>query len=567
MRSSVWLAALLVAGCTEASFDLGTADPDIGADEGTGDVSAEGGDAVTDTGHADTGAGDSSAVDTGTDSGTPVDTGPKDTGLLDTGLLDTGPLDTGVPDTGKLDTGLSDTGVADTGVVDSTVTDTGVSDTGTADSGAADTGVADSTVTDSGVTDTGTADTGTADTGVTDTGVADTGVADSTVTDSGASDTGVVDGTTDTSFCSPVSDTSTDIFVNAGAAPGGNGSYACPLKSVVAAANLPLGAVSRTIHVKAATYTETDSVRLKNGVTLIGEGGVVTIKAASVAACLSGGEKCAVVMEMGSTIDSVTIDASTTTMGIVGPPSTGGSAASIKIKNTTVTGALQDGGVLLAGGTVTASHFDGNNHSGLVAKGGRVIVNTSSSFSANLGKADATAPSVGGLVIAGGATLDFQSGEAGGNSAHGVVFDAALGSTITSDVINNLLAKGNTGIGLAVFTPNRTYLTVRSSTFVNNQIGIFLQFNMTFSNIYDLGTYSSSGNNKFSADASTKTLLLLCGSGYAGSTAAIDNTWPTCAPKQYAQSSCDPPASYQDITYKSATATTNPVDTSNCKAG
>jgi len=411
----------------------------------------------------------------------------------------------------------------------------------------------------------------------------DTNPADSaggeTTTDAGG-DTAVPpgDAPADTAWpdaaCTAPTADATDVYVDGSVAATGLGAASCPFKTILEATKAPLNpTVTRTIHVKAGSYAETDALLLKGNMRLFGEFGVVKLSGGSSAPCAPSPERCNISMEHGAIVDSFDVDAKQVGNGIFapgGPTPTGGTA--LIVRNTSVHSSQKDGIVLLAGGELGPNvHVDENGAAGVIARAGRVhVVAGTNTFDNNKGKGvwvGSTYYAAGGMVLY-NATLDFEGGSASNNASGGVSFDwgSTAGST-TTQKITGLVAKGNNS-GLTL-PGNQSGLVLRKSTLTKNvTYGLWLGWNNTRSNKWDIGDATSGGGNVFGGKSENngKVGIFLCGSGLTASQPADGNSFTNCPPTQTIVPNCDAyPPSYADIGYVTAksitpaTAGANPV--------
>jgi hypothetical protein len=324
------------------------------------------------------------------------------------------------------DTGTGDETAIDTGTGEETSTDTGSDDTGSDDTGSPDdTGMASETSADDGgdATTDGTTTDGAseaADDGGTE--AASDGASTETGGDTAVADSGpdvLPDGADAAVVCGTLSATATDVYVDKSSAMPSVGTLACPFHTIKEGTDLAAVA-GRTIHVKggsgstAVTYTETGSLQVKTGVTLLGDGELVTKIVAS--GTCSGGN-CAVQVANGGTLDG--FDITSAGNGIV----TADGTTPAVVQNVNVHNA-QDGIVVLgtanfgsatAGGNVQSKSNSGN---GVHVKGtgtlhvySTTLPATDNSFSANQGE---------GIFVEGTARLVFDGGTVNNNKSNGI---------------------------------------------------------------------------------------------------------------------------------------------------
>jgi len=369
---------------------------------------------------------------------------------------------------------------------------------------------------------------------------------------------------TDTGCVAPGPD-ATDVYVDGSTATTGKGSSGCPFKTILEATTLALNpSVTRTIHVKSGSYNETDVLRLKGNMRLVGEFGVVNLTGGSVAACTPSSEKCDVQMDSGAVIDNFAIDAKNNGNGIVGGGTTVSGGAPFVVKNTSVKNAQKDGVQTFSSGDLGPNvHIDENGYSGVAARGGTLhVIAGTNSFDKNKGTAfiaGGYAPR-GGIVIYGYGVIDFEGGTANENKMHGIVFDGGSNST-TEQKITGLIAQNNGGGGLSV-NHSQGAVTLRKSTLTKNvSYGAWFSYNTAINNKFDFGTVASPGGNVFggASEKNGKVGIFLCGSGLTASQAGEGNKWAACAPTQGSVPNCDSwPSSYVDVGYRTA-ASISPV--------
>jgi hypothetical protein len=491
-------------GCGGASVDLsGIGDDDASTDDASSLDAVGGSDGAT---------GDSpGTVPTGSDATLGDDTGALDTGVADTGVIDSGLADTGVADTGVADTGVADTGVADTGVADTGVADTGVADTGVADTGVADTGVADTGVADTGVADTGVADTGVADTGVGDTGVVDTGVVDTGATDSGG--------------CGVLGANPADVYVDGTVTATGNGTAACPFKTILEATSLaaPTGGVARTIHVAGGSsgaplvYREKAQIVIPASVTLLGTDGFAAteIDVTTDGTCTGFTERCSVYVN-GGALDGFTVHAAANDGVAIG-----GGTTKVAVSRTRVTAAKGAGFYVVGSASFVGVRADHNAGNGLTAQvagflggtgavtiGSDAALGIDSSFDHNGGA---------GLSIGASVALDATNVTASFNTGDGLHLVAAAfsigGTTTTSTVTGGAFSdNGDTSHVVAgVFVEQGVGLKVRGAEAKRNTgVGVVVRVANTTRALVDLGTAADHGCNAFGNGADVNTLAGVC---------------------------------------------------------
>ncbi len=349
--------------------------------------------------------------------------------------------------------------------------------------------------------------------------------------------------------CVPPTADSTDLYVDAAVGTTGKGAAGCPFKTIVEASSFALtGGVKRTIHVKTGSYDEKDAIRLEPGVTLVSEGGPSKLAGGSTAPCAPSPEKCLLAMKGGSTVDGFNMDAKSVGIGIFG---SGGPPV---VRKTAVKSAQRDGGVFLNGADLAEVHFDANGNAGVLVRAGKLrVLGTANTFDANKGKGTWVSGSyiaAGGIVLY-GAELEFEGGSASNNQSGGVAWDWGTPGPSSVQKITGLVAKGNAGGGLTL--QPQSSLTLRKSTLTKNaDYGLWLTYNSSLSNVFDLGTAGSPGGNVFGggSDKNGKVGMFLCRSGKTGTQVAEGDAFATCAPSQGQAPNCDSfPASYADVGY------------------
>jgi len=321
----------------------------------------------------------------------------------------------------------------------------------------------------------------------------------------------------------------------------------------------------RTVHVKAATYTESNVVRVRARVSLVGDGASTTkITGGSATTYCSGppvasSAPCMVYVEAGGSVDGFTVlfTASTTNGdGMVLGDETG--VAPI-VKNVTVTGAPRQGIFTLGAADLGPNlHADKNGSSGVSSTGLTSVplrvFGTTNTFDGN----------AFGLGVLGAAYLTFEGGSASGNSVHGLALSGPTGTA--KHVVNKLVAKNNAYVGVSV--SSQASLTLRDSIMLKNGDG--LRFYYGSSNKLDIGTSTSPGNNVFNApttDANLHTGVCLSSAPGTGAQAANGNKWTACPVVQTAVTACDGTGPARDAAYAPTTAGPNPLVTTGCAVG
>lgn len=428
-------------------------------------------------------------------------------------------------------------------------------DAGTAPAEEFDSGTAE-TSTPENETSTGeTGDTSTSETGD-DTSVEETA-------DTATSETSEETSTSDAADagCGALSATATDVYVDKASTKPSVGTAECPFKTIKEATDL--AAVSgRKIHVKGggsslATYTETGSLKVKGGVTLVGDGAAST-KIVATGGCGEG--TCAVEVAAGGTVDGFNI--SSTGHGIV--TLDGGTDATVK--NVLVTGG--EDGLLVLGPAALTGNVQANKNvkSGLHGKGSKTIKvsGTGNEFNEN---------EINGIEIEGNVRLELTGGAANSNKSHGVHLKSTTAASSTArHSISGLTANSNgrSSSGTVIATASGIVLestgslTLRNTKVLTNSHHGLVVF--IAGNTLDIG----SGSNTFGvATVATRNAhagVCLENTGASGSIPASGNSWSTCplvgAPTQTEiTGNCNAYATQVDIAYKKATGGgTNPLD-------
>lgn len=348
-----------------------------------------------------------------------------------------------------------------------------------------------------------------------------------------------------------------DLYVDGLSTRGENGTIACPYHTIRGATELPWSTTgtTRTIHVAAGTYNESGPVHVHDKVSIVGAGiGSVTITGGG--SCSSG--NCIVEIDGGGTLRGVRVDAagSTNTAIIM----LAASATAPAVQNVRSEHAAAPGVGILARGSanigpnVTCT----GNYRGLDSIGSGVVhvigaVSTDNLFE-NSGQS--------GIYMESNASLQFDAGEARGNTTNGIyLFGSALSH------INNLDAHDNRSNGLWVATSASAI--VRKSGFHNNNFGVL--FNKGTTNSLDLGQDGDHGGNTFAtATAATRnTSGGVCSTmGSSGATIyAVGDSFSTCSvsggPNVIGIDSCDSVPTYADLFF-TPTGVSNPYVTSSC---
>ncbi|MBK7398288.1 MAG: hypothetical protein IPJ34_18835 [Myxococcales bacterium] len=142
--------------------------------------------------------------------------------------------------------------------------------------------------------------------------------------------------------------------------------------------------------------------------------------------------------------------------------------------------------------------------------------------------------------------------------------------------VTGLVAKGNQGGGLTV-RPQSNLVLRKSTLTKNGSYGLWLAYNATQSNVFDLGTAvgGAPGGNVFggASEKNSKVGIFLCQSGKTASQAAEGDSFSVCPPSQALVANCDQfPSSYHDVGYVPAgtvgtTLGANPMVAATCTVG
>ncbi len=382
---------------------------------------------------------------------------------VDVGVAETGGDTTTGPDTGDTG-GLTDSGF-DVPVVDS------ASDSAIVDSAIVDSAIVDSAIVDSAI-----------DTAITDSAIVDSTITDSAVTDSVFTDTAIDSAVTDSlvvdadAGCTPfvLGGTNEDVYVDKAVAVGGNGSKACPFKTILAATSLSApgaGVTRRTIHVKgnlaSPDYAESAPVVLGPKITLTSnydsptDGnrlGVRIVALGNCAALAGTSAQCAVGLDNGARLERVSVRTPTGAAGhgvltTVTLPT--GAVAAPQIADV-LAEQCNEAGFRVFGSADLGPSVQGNanKNGGLVvqrAAAGRGLVNvlagtgaSGSSFSNNSGH---------GISVFGDYVTTFTDVTTNGNTANGIVIGTPYDTTVkVAHKLSNIQANNNSQDGLRVFT-------------------------------------------------------------------------------------------------------------------
>lgn len=358
--------------------------------------------------------------------------------------------------------------------------------------------------------------------------------------------------------CPEITAYSPDVYVNASAGAGGNGSIGCPFAKLAQAAATPLASgIDRIVHVQAGSYVATTGIKIRARETYRGEGGFAKFQVgAGAALCPPAGVGCAVLMDASSTISYFILDGGGVPTGIVAN-GTGSSETRPQIRNTAVKSMVRDGIVVFGAGAKLGPNAQAtdNTWSGLVVRGGYVSIDGGgNAFDRNKGGFWSGAtfiPGSGIHVYAG--TLFVDNGASASNNHTGVTFDDS-GFSSTQQILSQIDILSNRTHGVVV-NKDWTKLQVRKATINKNQLaGLYLVYNDGATNDFDIGLHATTapGNNVFgtSLAKNLKAALYLCRSGPTGSLFAERNTWLTCPPTHLQVANCDTvPTSYADVVF------------------
>ncbi len=362
-----------------------------------------------------------------------------------------------------------------------------------------------------------TADGAGDDSAIVDSGADDASATDSSITDSSAADSATLDtGTpadttpTDTSSCPPLAlgGATEDVYVDKSVTVSGNGTTACPFKTILAATSLAAPGTAttlRTIHVKgsntAPDYVESGALVLQNKVTLTSNydststGGVATVRITARGDCsaVAGvSANCAVGMHNGSRIELVTVrsvsGASTghavLTTNVL--PPTGVSApviVDVNAENANEAGIRAYGSVTV-GPRVRASNnksqgLNATRPSGAAQSTVKVVDAPSltgapsNTFANNSGT---------GIVVFGDIALTVEGASTTSNTASGILIGVPLSATAgTTQHLSNIQSTTNGAHGLRVVSGE---VRVHSGTWTN-----------TFNNNRQYGVHSTLGDS------------------------------------------------------------------------
>lgn len=381
----------------------------------------------------------------------------------------------------------------------------------------------------------------------TDTGAPSDGAVDGLV--DGAGDTPVIDA--GGPCAEPVKPATTTVYVDAAAAPGGNGSATCPFRTLAEAAATPPGSGPRTVLVHAGNYPEVVPIKVRANEVYRADGtGAVKVVGKGTAPCgAASSDSCTFQLDTNCKLDGLTIEGGTVANGVVAFASAGGLPPALV--NTTVKGMAKDGVVVLGVGAKFGpnTHVDGNAYSGVMVRNGRVdVTGIGNTFDGNKG-----GTYIGGVYVTGsgihvlkGASLFVDGGATANNNHTGVFFDA--GGAGGTQTLSQLTATGNRANG--VFIAKGWQVVVRKSTLnKNTQYGLMVSYDST--TMVDLGAADLAGNVfGLSSAKNGKAGLFLCRSPKSGGQLANGNSWGACPPTQAQVANCDTvPATYVDVAY------------------
>lgn len=341
-----------------------------------------------------------------------------------------------------------------------------------------------------------------------------------------------------------------------------SGAPSCPFRHLIEAVSYvnSLPPKARTIRVRAGTYTESAAIMLRPQITLLGAGVGKTILAGG-GPCMGIGS-CIVRVDGGATLDGVTVDASPTAKhGIVtGNTDPGGNPI---IKNVKVTGAVGDGnaGILSSSGSVLGPNVEASgNRLGLVIWGNQKVSITGGNnhFDKNT-EIGINHEGTGPLVFDNGGSVNANGGD-------GVRLGSMATPAPPAHGIALIEVIGNAGAGIRVMA--NAGLTLRGCRIVSNKWGVIAVLGST--NVVDLGTGGSAGNNNFGGSGVRNERAALCvGGARASALPAVTNRWFTCPADGKplndisTTAGCEAIVSYSDVYFRGLT----PPDTSGCSIG
>jgi hypothetical protein len=417
--------------------------------------------------------------------------------------------------------------------------------------------VANTTGTDGDVADTSTSATDSSVPTTDSTVVEDSGMVIST--DSGMMlDMGVDTRPTmtDAPTCPGLTASSTDVYVNSSAAPGGKGTITCPFRTIGEAAATPLGTgVTRTVHIQVGTYNEAGAIKIRAREIYRSEGGTVRVSVPGSAPACATGTPCAMQMEPGSTLDGFLLDGGGVAQGLV---VAGAGTPAARVMNVTVRTMTGDGIVVTAVG-ITAGpnvYSNLNGGDGLRCTGGKVFINEGpNGFNNNM---------AAGIHMVGGSIFLDNIATASSNNI-GVLFDKA-GFSSNDQTLSQIDIVSNKTHGIVIGKDWAQVMLRKVNVNSNVQVGVWAEFNDAMTNLFDFGS-SGDGKNIFATPSTKngKAGLFLCHAPAAYT--ANGNTWSSCPPSAASNASCTVPTVYADFVYQPGTTVmSNPLTTMSCTA-
>jgi len=306
------------------------------------------------------------------------------------------------------------------------------------------------------------------------------------------------------------------------------------------------------VHVAGGSYVESQVIRVRSGETYLGAGTTTKIYSSNPNACAPSADTCAFLLDAGSVLDGLWIEAGSVGNGVFAN-STGAAPA---IRNTMVRSARKDGVVIFGTGASIgpSTHVNANGYSGLVMRGtGRLdVTGTGNTFDNNQGGKVVSGVFVQGAgILVNSGQLFLDGGATANGNFIGVQFEGTGGSSL-EQVVSQLTAQSNRLCGVGV---GKGWLrfTLRKSVLTKNAFwGLYLEWNASLSNFFDIGRSTGPGNNVFGgvATKNARAGIMLCASPPSGTYPAEANSWSQCAPSQVAVASCEtPPTAYADVAY------------------
>ncbi|MBL8717871.1 MAG: hypothetical protein JNL79_17970 [Myxococcales bacterium] len=345
-----------------------------------------------------------------------------------------------------------------------------------------------------------------------------------------------------------------------------NGTTACPYRTIRDALAVTVAGTPRLVRVKGTpggrVYSETTSLVVKTGVTLVSEGlGNVVITGPG-GSCAGAGATCMVQVNRGANLDGFVVQGSAASVTLVSISGAGaGGVGPATVKNTRATKAVGDGAFafLVNDGAVLGPNVESLQNpavAGLQIYGTSPVRVTGSNSRFNNNLWGINHEGGGSLTIEGGVTANL-------NARSGVRIFTALGVMHT---ISALTAGGNAEAGLVVVGGS---VTVRQSSFnAENKVGVVL--NGAPGVVLDLGTAAAVGNNVFGTTSGVGSRNKYAGVCVDGLTVELKiggNRWTGCSPSTatLAGSCADVPTEYKDILLRGASG--GSVSTSPCTPG